>query len=272
MDNPVSLIPDIEDTIFEWSAWLFPGQASCLTVISKRVQKVVERIIYESILFAWEENYGLPNDVTVVSDLSKFKFTIHARPDEFWTSHVRNVFSPYYVREVKLLLARCSQLVNVTWQWRHILDKGAPFLLPSAASLSSLSITRHGLMEVAALGVTFINLKYVELSEGELSLRLPPLSWAPALSALRIGVPASCISLQENGVQMVMEDIQTLACAHLDTLTTLTLVIDDDFRNAIRGEVEALDVVPFAIYFESRRVGDFHFYLAVRWLWRFWSP
>ncbi|KAG6824750.1 hypothetical protein H0H93_001584, partial [Arthromyces matolae] len=224
--------------------------------------KVVERIIYESIVFAWRENYGLPNDQTVVFNVSQFVDTLHARPDEFWTSHVRNVFSPYYVLEVKLLLARCSQLVNVTWQWYHIEDKGAPLLLPSAASLSSLSITRRGLMEIAALGVTFINLKFVELSDDEFALRLPSLSWAPALLVLRIELPPSCYSLHDNGVQMIMEDIQSLALvAPPPQLDTLALALDDDFRNAIRDEVEAIKV-PFDIHFETRHAHQYYFYLT----------
>ncbi|KAG6847126.1 hypothetical protein H0H93_009965, partial [Arthromyces matolae] len=236
--------------------------------------KVVEKIIYESIVFAWREGYGLPNDQTVVFNVSQFVYTIHARPAEFWTSHVRNVFSPPYVPEVKLLLARCSRLVNVTWQWKHIDDKGALLLLPSAASLSSLSITRSGFIEVASLGLTFINLKYVDLSEAELSkVRLPPLSWAPALLALRIVVPAACITFHENGVQMVMEDIQSLAVApptQLDAFE-LTLVLDEDCRKAIGPKIETLDI-PFEIYFESRDVRSYYFYLAVKWVWRFWRP
>ncbi|KAG6814855.1 hypothetical protein H0H93_011985 [Arthromyces matolae] len=213
MVNSVSLIPDIEDTIFEWTAWLLPGHASSLSVISKRVQKVVERVIYESILFPWSTaKHLLPNEMSVVFNTPEFVETLHARPVEFWTAHVHNVFSPSDVPEVKLLLAKCSKLVNVTWRWDHINDKGALLLLPSAASLSSLSITRRGFMEIATLGVIFVNLKYVDLSEAQVSeFRLPPLSWAPALSILRMELPHSVDSNRVQLVQMIMEDIESLA-------------------------------------------------------------
>ncbi|KAG6847154.1 hypothetical protein H0H93_009808 [Arthromyces matolae] len=211
--------------------------------------------------------------MSVVFNIPKFVYTLHARPVEFWTAHVRNVFSPSKVPEVKLLLAKCSQLVNVTWRWKQIDDKGALLLLPSAASLSSLSITRRGFMEIATLGVIFINLKYVDLSGEEVSeVRLPPLSWAPALLFLKMQLePAPGYSRNMDKVPLVMEDILSLA---LDPppLDTLTLDVPDDFQEAIELEVGAIDL-PFHLHFaEEPWTYDYHFALSVRWLKRYWGP
>ncbi|KAG6846620.1 hypothetical protein H0H93_012798 [Arthromyces matolae] len=118
-------------------------------------------------------------------------------------------------------------------------------------------------MEIATLGVIFVNLKYVDLSEEQVSeFRLPPLSWAPALSILRMELPYSVDSNRVQLVQMIMEDIESLA---LDPppLDILALVLDEAFQEAIEPAIEAIDPSFFIYFTNKRRLSlDFHFEMS----------
>ncbi|KAG5349815.1 hypothetical protein C0989_001756 [Termitomyces sp. Mn162] len=169
--------PEIEDRIFEWATHLFPRGAPQLTVICKRVQTRVERLIYESLFFCEEAYRGLPE----VANIERFTYTLEARPTEFFAGHVRNIFMTYKVTWTfaKLLLAKCTKVRNlVLWIMTFDHPGYGSMVLPLSSTLVAISTSKVILNDMSASGIVFPNVQYVGLVYGS-KQPLSSLKWLP---------------------------------------------------------------------------------------------
>ncbi|KAF8067982.1 hypothetical protein FPV67DRAFT_1167878 [Lyophyllum atratum] len=178
---------EIEDVIFEWATHMFPPDAASFSVVSKRLQRRVEAIMYETIVFiSYNEIFRLRN----MTYVERFEVALHSRPAEFFAAHVRNVCITNSVpKEIAtLILSKCTGIRNLAiWQHRNPVKLDpVEAISPFASTLSSLSAGRYTLRRLAESGYVFPNLKFVAVGIHPLSMDLPTMEWLPALRTLRM--------------------------------------------------------------------------------------
>ncbi|KAG6898636.1 hypothetical protein C0993_005459, partial [Termitomyces sp. T159_Od127] len=129
------------------------------------------------------------------------------RPASFFAKHVRNLFIPRKtdLSLCKALLSRCTYLKNVYFQAGRF---------KSASTLTSVSVRRPVLCQMANSGLIFPNLKFVGLDAADEDTRLPSCAWAPKLSILEMDMACE--------VQLYLEDIN-LAVSTAPNLTSIIL-------------------------------------------------
>ncbi|KAF8868800.1 hypothetical protein BD779DRAFT_1591568 [Infundibulicybe gibba] len=120
------LPPELERDIFELAARTHRGTAVNLTLVARRVQIWIERVIYE---------------VVSLSDRNKcssFLRTLNTRSVQFFDEHVKALCLPYYLDmdQASRILSVCRHVNNLEcWAQRG----SSPFSLCSAPQLDPLS-------------------------------------------------------------------------------------------------------------------------------------
>ncbi|KAG6883248.1 hypothetical protein C0993_007229 [Termitomyces sp. T159_Od127] len=151
------LPPEIQDEIFDYAARIDPKYAPTLSVISKRVQSRVEKVIYEKLHF-FPVRWYLPWPRSAeVATIELFKPTLAHRPAEFFATHVRSVIFQYNVQYCsgRLVLEKCTGLEHLAFLRRRPFDvpDASPLILPSAYTLQSLITNRDILNYMANSGI-----------------------------------------------------------------------------------------------------------------------
>lgn len=181
-----NFMPEIEDEIFERTARAYPGYASTLSVVSKRVQTLVERLMYETIVF---ESRGHHDYQPNVAYAERFEPTLHARPAEFFATHVRNVCITTAVPDeiTALIFAKCTGIQNLAfWRADEPLDNMLVIALPS--SLRTLLTDRLIISGLASTGAVLPDLKLLGARLLPNIMPIPALIWLPSLTTVRLDI------------------------------------------------------------------------------------
>ncbi|KAG6815481.1 hypothetical protein H0H87_001408 [Tephrocybe sp. NHM501043] len=213
MSSP-SIPVEILDTIFEHAAHLNPRGAPSLSIVSKRIQICVEKIMYRNLIIDYE-NYGYPG----ITLYQKIMPTFRKRPAYFFATYVKSLClmveqSDYTCPE--FILAKCTGLRHLGL-WCPPNFGTATWILPLAPTLESLLTDRRIFREVADSGVTFPKLTYFWLSTQHY-LPLPLLHWAPALEAVCLDMYAA---------KYWMDDIETIMSSAPNIVSIVMEVVDD---------------------------------------------
>ncbi|KAG6871204.1 hypothetical protein C0995_007301 [Termitomyces sp. Mi166 len=187
-----NLPPEIQDEIFEWAACMHPNDRLALSLISKRVQTRVEKVIYESLyLFpGFELPYPRPK-TNNLAHLSRFLRTLHNRPLHFFATHVRNIyFQPDVSHEdAKFVLEKCPgiQHLGLLVDWPSYPEPNfPPCVYPHANTLRSLMTTRDVLIGMTKSGIVFPGITYLVISMWPYFTSVPALECLPALNIMEM--------------------------------------------------------------------------------------
>ncbi|KAG6856706.1 hypothetical protein H0H87_001495 [Tephrocybe sp. NHM501043] len=241
MSTP-SIPVEILDIIFEHAAHLNPRRAPSLSVISKRIQICVEKIMYKTLIIDYD-NWGYPE----MALYHKIMPTFRNRSTDFFTTHVKNlclIVEDTDLSSPEFILAKCTGLRHLGLACPYSTGEGT-WLLPSAPTLKSLTTDRRIFQKVADSGVTFAKLTYFWLSSLHY-LPLASLEWVPALEATGPGSLLSRIlgdfHLADAVKILVSENEMTpflMLAQHsqipLHTLHTMSHNYATGFSNTIRG-------------------------------------
>ncbi|KAG6827666.1 hypothetical protein H0H92_010862, partial [Tricholoma furcatifolium] len=229
-----NFMPEIDEQIFEWAARMFPDEAHKLVLISRRIQKLVEPVLYENLTFL-DATYSFAPKQILLDD---FLYTLETRPSQFFAKNVHNVFfhNPPSSHLFQSLLSKCTGLRHA-----HIIDSfsdkirlaiGTPLLL-SASTLTSIYTSRQTLCTMFESQVIFPNLEYVGL-ECDYYPPLPTCTYAPSLSKLEMELWLPPDPLDP--LQLCLKDIET-AISTAPLLTSIFLIIEDhlEFKKVLRA-------------------------------------
>ncbi|KAG6839451.1 hypothetical protein H0H87_000782, partial [Tephrocybe sp. NHM501043] len=205
-----SLPVDILDNIFEHAADLDPSGAPSLSIVSKRSQICVEKIMYETLIIDHYDGYP------EIAIFEKIMPTFQKRPADFFATRVKNlclIVSDSDSSSAEFILAKCTGLRHLGLWCPHDIGQGT-WILPSAPTLESLLTDRRIFQEVADSAVTFPKLEYFWLSSLH-DLPLPSLQWVPALEAV-------CLDIY--GVDSWKDDIGTI----ISSAPTIESIVVED--------------------------------------------
>ncbi|KAG6914954.1 hypothetical protein DXG01_014273 [Tephrocybe rancida] len=202
MAQTFSFAPEIEDEIFAWAARLLPSHAPSLSIISKRIQRQVETVMYETL----------------------FVTTVTLDPDRHWhelalvdRSHVRNIYLQTDIPKVaKLLLKKCTMLRHLAFLVDpHWLRGAGPWICPLSSTLLTFYTSRQVLVEMADSGVVFPNVKFLGVRVNPYLTRIPSLHWLPALETVKLeldgeAIPSSGWSLDVDTVVSSTSNLRLL--------------------------------------------------------------
>ncbi|KAG6914655.1 hypothetical protein DXG01_016098 [Tephrocybe rancida] len=181
--------PEIEDQIFEHATYTHPQYAHNLSVVSRRVQKCVEPIIYETLVFiTYEERFQLRGMVYA----ERFLNTLSSRSPAFFAAYVHNVCITNTVggEFVTLLLGKCTNIRNLAvWKRYATLDSDihiVNLITPPSPTLLSFSTGRNTLKKLAEAGYVFPSLTNLSVGVRPVDVSLVDLDWLPALKAVRL--------------------------------------------------------------------------------------
>ncbi|KAH0580982.1 hypothetical protein H2248_012133 [Termitomyces sp. 'cryptogamus'] len=222
---PYDLPPEIEDQIFECAARVHPKHAPALSVISKRIQICVEKVIYERIHFFPSPFYLPWPRPAEVATMESFRPTLHQRPAQFFATHVRSVLfqSNVLYTSAKHVLEKCTGLENLLFLMtpRHPdVPDASPLIFPSAHTLQSLFATRVVLKDMASSGIVFPKLRYLYIDVWPYETRVPTLEWLPALHTVDLYLynEPGFDDSWENDAKTVLSTTQNLQVLGLYTL------------------------------------------------------
>ncbi|KAG6844861.1 hypothetical protein H0H87_002984 [Tephrocybe sp. NHM501043] len=217
--GPFRFPPEIEDRIFELASHAYPRCANHLAVISKRVQRLVELIIYETMVFAtFEERFMLPG----MTYAERFETVLRSRSSAFFTTHVRNVcITPSVGKDfVTLFLSKCTSIRHLAvWQRLDFSDIYIVDLItPPSPTLLSFSTGRSTLLKLEATGYIFPSLTELHVSVLPVGTPLVELGWLPALKIvnLRFGQQPFVDEKWWNDVLTVVSTVSQLQTLFVD--------------------------------------------------------
>ncbi|KAG6907374.1 hypothetical protein DXG01_009103 [Tephrocybe rancida] len=195
MAQTFSFAPEIEDEIFTWAARLLPSHAPSLSTVSKRIQRQVEAVMYET-LFMTTVTLDPDRHWHKLALAQRFKPTLHARSAEFFSTHVHNIYLQTDVpKEVaKLLLEKCTMLRHLAFLVDPNWLRGAgPWICPLSSTLLTFYTSRLVLVEMADSGVVFPHLKFLGVRVNPYFTRIPSLHWLPALETVKLELDGEAI-------------------------------------------------------------------------------
>ncbi|KAG5652865.1 hypothetical protein H0H81_003295 [Sphagnurus paluster] len=215
-------MPEIEDEIFEWAARLqHPSRyAPTLSVVSKRIQKRVEPIIYETIKLS-----GSGESFYNTSWYEQFQYTLRARPAEFFARNVINMsITDRVPAEVTSeILSKCTGIRNL-FVWLPLAPPRCDtfkLLLPFSSTLFSLTVSKDLLCYLAGSGYTFPLVTHLSITCYK-DTRCPTLEWLPSLSSVELG-----LGNEPYYTEIWIQDVRT-ALSTAPLLKALQLRVVDD--------------------------------------------
>ncbi|KAG6824678.1 hypothetical protein H0H92_006133 [Tricholoma furcatifolium] len=225
------LPPGIEDLIFEWAARLNPRHAPTLSVLSKRIQARVERVIYESLYIGPHISVGEFDN----AKQDRLYPTSCSRPVKFFATHVRNVYFPFAAssRVVESILPKCLGIRRLVL-FRY--DAGFGELIPSASTLSWLYVDKCSLREMVENGTVLPNLTFLGIHHLPPKVPLPSFESFPALETVELDIEHSAsvddfLPKYQEMDHDIKRVLSTVARLRLFRLTlTLDLVSLEDAR------------------------------------------
>ncbi|KAE9408101.1 hypothetical protein BT96DRAFT_970813 [Gymnopus androsaceus JB14] len=223
MMEELSVLPElpteIEEYIIQWVVRLWiqwsPREISNLTIVSKRVQSIVEPVVYETVVHRFKGGSlgGYPEGY-----ISPFQLALDARPAAFFACHVKNLYIAHHTNpEFALrMLKVCSGVENLHAMGFRLFQNEIPSAvsLIGKLSLRSLSVHISVFESIPAHESTFPNLKYLALFINEdYGDDLPSLTWLRALTHVRFE-PTRDREKQVKGdikkVLLTLKDIEVL--------------------------------------------------------------
>ncbi|KAG6825728.1 hypothetical protein H0H92_002701 [Tricholoma furcatifolium] len=195
---PSELPPEIEDAIFELAARMSPRDAPKLSIVSKRIQDRVERVIYESLFFVQEINRDNKGEDTACFE--RILPTFHARPTEFFAKCVKNVFFPYTtpLNTGKIILSKCTRIQHLMY-WISSDCVESRLCMPSLThSLKSLIGNTYLFAELFEAGLVFPNLNFLFFIDRRIShlYRITTFAWLPQLEIIITHIPINLEDLE----------------------------------------------------------------------------
>ncbi|KAG6807797.1 hypothetical protein H0H92_006385 [Tricholoma furcatifolium] len=178
--------PEIEDLIFKMAAKLNPRHAPTLSIISKRIQKCVEHVIYESIYVSPDCFPAHPENARP----KRLSPTLSSRPAEFFETHVCNLYM-YFSSDVpidfgKAILSKCTSLKRLVLFQNSSSIIGSGRLLESTYTLSWLYTDKSVLLEMVESEIELPNLSFLGLHHTDLFKDIPSLDCFPALKKVEL--------------------------------------------------------------------------------------
>ncbi|KAF8998817.1 hypothetical protein BDQ17DRAFT_1428191 [Cyathus striatus] len=179
---------EIEDEIFKWTIHIHPHLCTDaqLTTVSKRVQKCIEPLLYQTIKICgstgnFESQYRLTHE-------DKFAVALNLKPQTFFQKHVKNLLFVRTISKgfVRRMLSTCTGIRHLSYVSDHRSRDDCKLI----ASLPLLSITADK-MTLDALSrfkcklPQVTHLKTAPCFEDDLT---PILDWMPALTRVTMEV------------------------------------------------------------------------------------
>ncbi|KAG5636380.1 hypothetical protein H0H81_008272 [Sphagnurus paluster] len=180
--KPFTIIPELEDLIFEWCARLRCRETPALALVSKRIQRRVEPIIYHTIKLS-ERHRSYHS----ASFYERFLFCLRARPKSFFAAHVVNleVMSTVPRAIVSEILDACTGVRNLAlWQHSEPRSQLAVLMRPLSQNLKSLCIHSTLLPGIIDAGLTFPDVEHLSIV---VCSPVPPLGWLPNVTSVEMG-------------------------------------------------------------------------------------
>ncbi|GLB37050.1 hypothetical protein LshimejAT787_0401010 [Lyophyllum shimeji] len=261
-----SFIPEIEDEIFEWAARMAIRSAPSLTVVSRRVQKRIEAIIYDTIRLS---AFHTTTNNTGTSYYERFMSTLRARPAEFFAQHVHNLCITAAVPRFAAteILAKCTGVRNLAlWQYPEP-PHYFPFdlVVPFSATLTSLSMFKLDLCMLADIK----NVSFPRVTQLTVALdrraKLPTLAWLPSLTSVEIDFGDQ----PEEDDEWLAEVTTALSTAPL--LQSLIVMVNTAHamtraENVLRGNDSTRIAVVNSMEHDERWFADFYYPLITGYL------
>ncbi|KAG6807127.1 hypothetical protein H0H92_008684, partial [Tricholoma furcatifolium] len=183
-DMPTHRVPpEIEDEIFELAARMFPKDAPKFSIVSKRIQDRVERVVYESLFLVVDIEYPRFPDTACIERILP---TIRERPAEYFAERVKNIFFPYDIplSAVHLILTKCTRIRHLIY-WLSPTTDALPWFPPLTKTLQSLMTDTLLLMELYKAGFIFPSVKFMFITDSETTtsyfIDISTFEWLPEL-------------------------------------------------------------------------------------------
>ncbi|KAE9407556.1 hypothetical protein BT96DRAFT_106505 [Gymnopus androsaceus JB14] len=189
---------EIENYIFLWTArlWIqlkYLKGISGLTIVSKRVQSIVEPVLYETVVHQNNEE-GQCSREPVAAYISPFRVALDSRPAAFFHRQVKDLYICGATCEKFALhmMETCTGVENLFFQRWIEHDHASAVPLITQLPLHSLSVHIMLFKSISQAGVQesqsiFPNLKYLSLPlDWDYDGDLPNFAWLPALTHLRL--------------------------------------------------------------------------------------